>query len=279
MLNKILRLERNLAVLDLETTGLNPDIDRIIQIAITIHYTHRDPISWSSLINPKIPILNTEKHHITDADIAACYKCKQAEHHHPFENCQDFVPVPEFKQIAVLLAPKITDVDVCGYNVQFDISFMKAEMKRAGVDWPWNGYIIDPLHIYRMRQGHTLTNAYIRYVDPSGFKNAHDAENDVRATELVLRGQLLEYADLPRTVKDLSEFCFPHPENAVDKTGRFIWVGKDAAFNFGKHRGKLLKDPSCRPYIKWLSTADFPDDVKDIAADALVGIFPEKQNV
>ncbi len=278
MLNKILRLERSLVVLDLETTGLNPDIDRVVQIAVTVHYLHRDPVHWSSLINPEIPILNTKNHSIADSDVLACSKCKQADFHHPSEQCQEFTAYPFFRDVAPKLAPRITNVDICGYNVQFDIGFMRAEMKRSQIEWPWDGHIIDPLHIYRMRQGHTLSNAYIRYVDPAGFTGAHDAGNDVRATEAVLLGQLAEYQDLPRTVKELSAFCFPHPENAVDKTWKFVWVGNDCAFNFGKWRGKLLKDPQVKGYIRWMSTlGEFSDEVKDIVRDAILGIYPEKK--
>jgi len=257
MLNQILNLERPLAVLDLETTGLNPDIDRIVQIAITIHYPKKDPIAWSSLINPEIPIMNTGNHNITDAHVAEA---------------------PLFKIVAPALAPRILNVDMMGYNVKdFDIKFLRAEMKRAGVDWPWDGYIIDPLHIYRMRQGHTLSNAYIRYVDSKGFQGAHNAAVDVAATEAVLIGQLAEYTDLPRTIKELSGFCFPHPENAVDSTGKFVWVGEDAGFNFGKWRGRLLKDPEVRSYLYWMANkGDFSEEVKEIAQDALDGNFPTK---
>jgi DNA polymerase-3 subunit epsilon len=257
MLNKILRLERSLVVIDLETTGLNPEVDRIIQIAVTIHYVEREPIAWSSLINPTIPILNTDKHKINDGDVEG---------------------KPTFAQVAPALAPKILNTDIMGYNIaSFDLPFLKAEMKRAGVDWPWNGHIIDPLHIYRMRHGHNLSNAFKHYVDPKGFEGAHDAEADVKATEAVLIGQFRHYPDLPRTVKELSAFCFPHPENSVDEKGRFVWVDGEVAFNFGKFRGMLLKDPECRGYLGWMiNKGDFSDEVKEIAQAVLDGKPPVK---
>ena len=254
MLNKLLRLERPLIVLDLETTGLDADADRIVQIAITMHYPNREAIEWATLVNPEIPVLNTKNHNISDADL---------------------VGKPAFRELAPALVQRITEVDIMGYNVQFDIKFMKAEMTRAEVVWDWKGHIIDPLHIYRFKRGHTLSNAYKTYVDPKGFEGAHDAQNDVRATEKVLAGQLNEHQDLPRTVKELSAFCFPHPTNALDKTGKFVWQGTEAAINFGKHRGKLLRNVD-RGYLKWLTISDFPDDVKQIAEDALNGIFPTK---
>lgn len=288
MLNKLLRLERSLAVLDLETTGINPEVDRIVQIAITMHYVEKNPVKWKSLINPGIPIQNTKNHGISDLDMRTCQRCQLTEERHPHDNCsQGYAPPPFFHQVAPIIAPRITNVDICGYNVKgFDVALLKKEMERAGVKWEWDGHIIDPLQIYRMRRGHNLTNCYLEYGGPDGqpieederTKNAHDAGVDVEMTEIALHGQLKRYPDLPRTVKELSAFCFPHPENAVDSTGKFVWVGQDAAFNFGKWRGKLLKDPQCRPYLKWLSGADFPEEVKEIAADALLGIFPEKKN-
>jgi DNA polymerase-3 subunit epsilon len=257
MLNKILKLERPLAVLDLETTGLNPEVDRICQIAVTIHYPHKDPIDWSSFINPEIPILNTENHSISD------------------EMVKD---APLFKIVAPALAPNLLKSDLCGYNIKdFDLKFLRVEMQRAGVDWPWEGHIVDPLFIYRFKKGHNLLNAYKEYVDVNGFSGAHNAAVDVAATIAVLIGQLNRHEDLPRTVKELSSFCFPRNENAVDEQGKFVWIEDEAAFNFGKWRGKKISDPTIRGYLHWMANlGDFSQEVKDIAQNALDGIFPVK---
>lgn len=256
MLNKILRLERPLAVLDLETTGLIPDRDRIIQIAITMHYPHRDPIAWASLVNPEMPIMNQGSHHITDADV---------------------VGKPTFKEIAPALAPKLLDADIAGHNVgNFDVGFVRAEMRRAGVDWPWNGNIICTLAICRLKIPHTLGNAYKRFVDPKGFEKAHDAGNDVAATEQVLAAQLAEFQDLPRDVKALAEFCSARNPNGIDKTGKFVWIGDEPCVNFGKHRGTSLRKVD-HGYLIWMiNTPNFPDDAILIAGDALKGKYPTK---
>jgi DNA polymerase III subunit epsilon len=257
MLNKILQLTRPLGVLDLETTGLNPEIDRIVQIALTMHYPSKPSIAWSTLVDPGIPIMNTGNHSITDAMVAG---------------------KPKFEIIAPTLAPRMLNIDIMGYNVGgFDIPFIKAEFKRANVEWNWNGVIIDPMHIYKLRIGHNLQNCYREYVDPKGFEGSHNASVDVAATEASLIGQLTRYTDLPRTVKELSSFCFPVPENALDKTGKIIWVGNEAALNFGKWRGRLLKDPEIRSYLYWIAQkGDFSEEVKEIASEALEGRFPTK---
>lgn len=254
-INKMLRLERNLAVLDAETTGLNCKIDRICQLGITMHYPHREPIAWCSLINPGIPILNTKNHHITDDMVA---------------------DKPRFIDYAHSLAPRLLDADICGYNVNFDIGFLREEFERAGVPWNWKNFIIDPMHIYRLKFGHNLTNAFKHYVNPNGFEGAHDAGADVWATEQVLMGQLSQHQDLPRIVKDLAAFCFPKDENAVDEDGKFIWVGKEIAINFGKHRGKMLRNLE-RNYLTWIVNNEFSDEIKLICRKALAGVYITKE--
>jgi len=256
MLNKLLNLERPLAVLDLETTGLNPLNDRIIEIGITIHYPHRDSISWSSFINPERPITNQGSHNITE---------------------QDIINAPTFKELAPVLAPKILNVDFAGYNVaRFDLEFVKAEMIRAGVEWHWQGHIIDPLMIFKLKLPRTLTNAYKYYVDPKGFLNAHTASGDVEACTEVLIAQLNLYPDLPRTIKELAEFCSSRNPNFIDKSGKFIWMNDEACINFGKWRGTPLKKLD-KNYLIWMiNTSNFPDDAIVIAGEALKGIYPIK---
>ncbi len=248
MLNQILQLVRPLAVLDLETTGLNAETDRIIQVGMTMHYPDKDPIVYVSLINPECPIKNTGSHKITDEDV---------------------VDSPKFRELAA-------NADIAGHNVAgFDVGFFKAEMKRAGIDWKWDNHIIDTLNICRIMIPHTLENAYKRFVNVQGFGGAHDAGNDVAACQEILYAQLIEFRDMPRTVPELSEFCFKK-KDGIDKTGKFIWKDGEACINFGKHRGKPLREVD-RGYLTWMiNTDNFPDDAILICGDALKGIYPKK---
>lgn len=257
MLRTILELERPIAVLDLETTGLNPKVDRIIQIGLTIHYVHKDPIAWSSLIDPEIPIMNADKHGITDDDVLGS---------------------PTFADLAAELAARLLVVDIAGYNVTFDINFMRAEMERAKVDWPWENHVVDALNIFRKKHPHNLTNAYKHYVNPEGFEGAHDAGNDVLATTEVLYYQLSKHEDLPRRVAELSEFCFekkPKDPSFIDDAGKFAWVGDVPTVNFGKWKGTPLKDLN-RGYLTWMSNGEFAPDTKAIVNDALSKKYPTK---
>jgi len=267
-LAQFLTLDRPLAVLDLETTGFDTEQDRIIQIAITIHYPHREPIQWASLVNPGTPILNVNAHGITDSAVHDS---------------------PTFDRIAPALAPKMTNVDIMGYNVEFDIGFMRAGMKRTGVTWEWNGHIIDPLSIYRQRKPMTLSNAYQEFGGEDGqplpegskLEGAHDAGIDVGAAEIVLRGQLLRWKDLPRTVPELAAYCFPRKANALDKKGTIIWHENKVCIAFGKHGKngpKPLEDVvrMDRRYLEWVLSDNFPPDTKEIIAAALMGQYPTR---
>lgn len=263
-----LTLERPLAVLDLETTGFDAEKERIVQIALTIHYPHRDPIQWMSLVNPGIPIRNaSESHGITD------------------EAVKDS---PSFLQIAPALAPKILHVDIAGYNVDFDITFLRAEMRRSGVTWEWSGCVIDAYRIYKRKKPHNLTNAYLEYGGDNGeplppghiLDGAHNAGVDVQATEMALRGQLLRHSDLPRNVKELELWCFPQKPNAIDRAGKFLWVNDVACITFGKHakNGPRPMKEVPRDYFDYIANPinGFPPDMREIAAAAAAGKFPVK---
>lgn len=281
-LNELLRLERPLAILDVETTGLDPRQDRVIQLGIKMHYPDKDPVAWKSYINPERPIINTQ-HGITDEHIQGCNRCSSPKKTHPREDCSDHVANPTFAQLAPSLSRKLLEIDICAYNGEFDVSFIKEEMKRSNVEWSWKGHIVDPFIIYKAKRGHTLTNCFLEYGGPGGWPlppdtevtGAHDAGNDVEMTEVALRGQLLRYENLPRSVQELSEFCYPHPVNAVDRKGKFVWLNGVAAFNFGKWRGRLITDPEVRGYLKWMASEIREDDVREICENALKGIYPQ----
>lgn len=271
-LAEYLTLERPLACIDLETTGFDESKDRICQISVTIHYPHREPIQWATLVDPQCPITNAkESHGITDEAVRG---------------------KPTFALIAPALAPKILHVDITGYNPMFDIKFLRAEMKRAGVIWPWNNHIVDSWTIYKRKLPHNLGNAYVEYGGENGeplprgsrLEGAHQADVDVAASEIVLRGQLLRHTDLPRDVKSLSLWCFPLQGNEIDTNGKFVWIDGVPCITFGKYvkqnGGKPVPMSSVdRNYWKFILDNDFPADCKEIAAAAMMGVYPKKANV
>lgn len=271
-----LSLARPLATLDLETTGLDSEQDRICQIACTIHYPDRDPIVWVSVIDPEVDIPKE----VSDVHGITREKAKEG---------------PTWAQVGPNLAPHLLSADIMGYNVSFDIGFVKSEMKRINVPFPWKNYVVDALMIYRKMLPHDLEHAYLEYGGPDGqplprgaaLEGAHDAGIDVLATEYVLRGQLLRYHDkLPRTVKELSQYCFPPPKDAIDKNDesipnwkpKFIWKGDVPCINFGKYakNGPCPMNRVPKDYYQFMLDKNFTPSSKELARNALRGIYPKK---
>ena len=65
-----LAIAGDLAFIDTETTGIDPDADAIVEIAI-VRYRNGVPDVFHSLVNPGFPIPPTASavHHITDDDV------------------------------------------------------------------------------------------------------------------------------------------------------------------------------------------------------------------
>ena len=232
-----------------------------------MHYPTKETVRWVQRFNPQCLIVNTHEfdHGVTTEELAN---------------------EPLFSSYASALATKLLHVDFMGYNVDFDIRFLAAELQRASVAWPWKGCVVDAYQIFRRQMPHDLTHAYREFGGPNGepteedFDNAHDAGADVAATEVVLFGQLRRWPMLPRTVEDLQEFCFPGRKDAIDLAGKFKWVGDEPCITFGKYavNGPFPMRKVPPDYWNWIISKDFADDCKKLAQDAKRGVFPRRES-
>src|SRR5678809_490987 len=104
VLHELLTLTRPLHVLDLETTSLDIDQARIVEIGFQTWTAMGMQHEWRSLVNPGVPITNSSSHHVTDDDVThKCRKCSKYREEHrdwpgnvavnPIE-CPEFHPVP-----------------------------------------------------------------------------------------------------------------------------------------------------------------------------------------
>jgi DNA polymerase III epsilon subunit family exonuclease len=108
---------RAYAAIDVETTGLNPLFERVVEVAI-VHFSFdeegalKEESRFSSLINPEIPIpLNASRiHGITDADV---------------------IQAPSFGHIINEILRLCEGRIIAGHNVIFDISFVEQEFIRC----------------------------------------------------------------------------------------------------------------------------------------------------
>ncbi len=255
---KALKLNRPVAFIDVETTGLSPSYDRIIELtALKVHPDGTEELK-SQRMNPgmQIPAEATAIHGITNEDVA---------------------DKPEFRQYARSLKDFFDDCDIGGFGVKrFDLPILEAEFKRAGVEFSSEGrFILDALVIYHKLEPRDLFAAYRKYCGKE-LEGAHGSGVDVKAASEVLDCQLEQHPDLPREVAELDAFCNPRDPNWIDSEGKFVWCEGEAALNFGQYKGRLLRqvvddDPE---YIQWVASADFSTEVKGIAAGSMNAKFP-----
>ena len=253
-----LNLVRPIVFFDLETTGLNPKTDRIIEICVIKLHPDGTKEVKTRRINPTIPISkeSSEITGITNEDVKDC---------------------PVFRQLAKGIFTFMSGCDISGYNIlRFDIPLLVEEFNRVGINFETKDVnIIDVQRIYHKKEPRTLEAALKYYCDEE-LDGAHAAENDVEATIKVLAGQLEMYDDLSEDVEAVAKFC--KDDRWVDSAGRLHWKGEDVAIGFGRKQGMLVRDllRQDRGFIDWILNGEFPSDTKEILRNAINGIYPKK---
>jgi len=231
-------LTRPLVCLDLETTGLRLDHDRIVQIAAAKIFPDGRVTTWSSLVNPEqpIPTAATAIHGISDA-IASC--------------------APTLAQLAPIVATLLFGCDLAGYNVErFDRRMLAAEFRRLGLEDPTVGARIIDVYTIFVRQEPRSLEAALRFysVPEQANRRAHEANSDVEATVAVLLAQLKTYEDVPTSVGDLHDWLCPIDPNRLDPDGKLVWSENVATVAFGAQAGTSLADLAAndRGYLEWI---------------------------
>lgn len=236
-----LNLKRPIVFLDLETTGVDPAKDRIVEISLVKVMPDGSQEVKTRRLNPEmhIPEAASAVHGIHDEDVANC---------------------PTFREISKSLWSYISGCDFAGYNSnKFDIPVLVEEFLRAGIDVDMDKCrFIDVQNIFHRMEQRTLVAAYKFYCGKD-LTQAHSAEADTLATYEVLKAQLDRYSELQNDVEFLSEFS-ARSQN-VDFAGRIIYDDKGVeVLNFGKHKGRSVAEvfrtePS---YYAWMMNGDFP---------------------
>lgn len=220
-------------VVDVETTGLDPAVDRVVECATVAACYDGIGGTWSSLFDPGIPIPPAASaiHHLTDEDVQGMGLFSQ----HPF---------PKYGACAA-------------HNAAFDSKFipqiagvpMICTMRLAKKLWPTlEGY----------------GNQFLRYslglVVPDEIKamGMHRALPDAAVTALLL-------------VRELAELAKQHSEiGTVESLA--AWLSKPILLyrcSFGKHGPKdgkpgLLWSEVPRDYLKWMlnNMTDMDEDTR-----------------
>ncbi len=252
-------LRRPLVFLDIESTGVDAQRDRIIEISL-LRITGEPlaieaPQTWRINPNQRIPSESTQIHGITNEDLTDC---------------------PDFEALAPKIAEFLRGADIGGFAVnRLDLRILKAEFARTKIDIDLSqSRLVDSQVIYHGREPRNL-GAALQFYCGEELEGAHGAEADTIASLKVFAGQLARYEDLETDVQALDDLVSSTHSAFADSTRCFVWKDGEPAFNFGKLKGKPLRwaagDPTHRTYLRHLLNGTLEREANELVADALQG--------
>ena len=172
-----------LAVIDVETTGLDSETERIIEIGI-IRFEDGEVVdTYGQLIDPEreVPEEVVELTGIEPEDLEG---------------------KPVFAEVADEIHARLQGVGLVAYNLSFDKGFVENELNRCGLDWPEEAPTLDPLIFARQFYKNLRRKNLGTIADKLGIplEEAHRATHDAEVAGHVLYA----FADrLPENLEDL----------------------------------------------------------------------------
>ena len=149
---------------DVETTGLDVEVCRVIEIGIVRFERGQPAERWGMLIDPgePIPAKVVEVTGITDEMVAG---------------------KPKFKHLKWQIRSRIQDRLFVAYNSDFDFTVLQREFERCGLTMPIVP-VLDPLIWSRRMMPSATSHSLGRVCSRLGvdLENAHRAEHDAEAT-------------------------------------------------------------------------------------------------
>lgn len=215
-----------LAVLDFETTGVDPLTCRIVEAAVVDEASNT---LFHSLLNPGIPVPPeaTQIHGYSDAMLAKR---------------------PRFAEVAPALLQALDGRVLAGYNVfTYDLPLLNAELARIGRA-PYTGPVLDAFLMWSQLETRCLTNCHARFCPDVPMGEAHNALADSVATAQVIAAMASLHSLKDDAPYLASQFL---PPSKV----------KDGVLQIGKHRGKHLRDVD-PGYKRWMLAQDFDPQTK-----------------
>lgn len=158
-------------IFDVETTGLNPGWgDRICEVGAVKFKDSRILKSFSSLINPEIPMPRAafEVNHISDAMLKKAPLAKEI--------------IPQFLNF-------IEGSNLVAYNARFDLAFLEKELKLLNLTLPKDILALDVLMMARRMLPELDSHALCFVAQALNFAQAqeHRALSDVEITAQIFR--------------------------------------------------------------------------------------------
>lgn len=228
-----MKLKKPIIFFDLETTGVDVSIDRIVEIACIKYFPDSEDVEiLHEIINPEMPIP------------------KEASEVHGYTN-EMVKGKPNFKQISESLYNFFYGCDIGGYNTDdYDIPLLVNEFARNGMSFgDWEINTVDVFKIEKKIHSNKLSEVYKRYTGKE-LENAHSALADIYATIEILNHQL---KDDSLTAEQIESF-YRH-KRKYDLSGK-LYLNKEnkVCWTFGKNMDKPIENDL--DYIKWVIKSD-----------------------
>jgi len=257
-----MKLVNPLVVLDLESTGVWIEKDRIIEIGMVKLMPDGHQEIYNTKVNPCMPIpaVVTELTGISNADV------KNA---------------PPFGTIASKVLSFLQGADIGGFNVErFDLPLLAREFADAGIKFDYsNKTVYDAQKIYHLHQKRDLAAAFTFYCQQE-LKEAHSATADAQATLAILQEQIKRHVAPREDIEALKAFVYKQSSEYFDHERKFRWWNGELYMTFGKYAKKeplraiAKKDPQ---YLEWVLDKDFSDEVKTMIQEVLSGRHPTQE--
>ena len=252
-----MKINKPLVFFDIESTGLDITKDKIIEITILKLSISGRKNTFTFRINPEIPIPseNSKIHGIYDKDVKNS---------------------PSFKKVGNKIKKLLYKCDLVGFNIlKFDLPILIEEFKNNKISFSINNInIIDVQKLYHLMEKRNLSSAYKFYCNKT-LKNSHSSFSDTMATYEIFLNQLKKYDNqevfdlkgnkMGKISKNLNKINNTLNNNMIDLEGRFIMDNDDPVFNFGKYKGKKIKEIIKKNpgYFNWIIKGKFSNDTKE----------------
>ncbi len=257
-----MKVENILVCLDVESTGVWVEKDKIIELAF-VKYDGRNKSVFYKRVHPgiKIPAVVTNLTGITNEDIQGA---------------------PPFKQIAQEAFDFIGNADLGGFNIErFDLPLLEREFADAGLKFEWKcRKIYDAQKVFHLNEKRDLSAAYKFYCDKD-LIGAHSALADSEAVLEILEQQVKKYGEGKDDLASLDKFEYTSLSDYYDSERKFCWWHGKLYLMFGKYARKTpLEDlvTHDRGYLQWVLNADFSDGIKETIRKALNGEIPLRRD-
>lgn len=211
--------------LDCETTGLDAENDRIIEIAV-VKFTFNQIIqTFETLINPGCPIspASMDIHHITDQMVAG---------------------KPKISEVIPTIIKLVEGHIIIGHGISLDIAFIYAEARRHQIPCQISSArFIDTLRMARL-YGESPVNSLekLRQHFNIAEEGAHRAMSDV-----IVNIEVFKYLSAR----------FKTTEELMQRLQRPIQL---KVMPLGKHKGRPLSEIPVE-YLQWAANKDFDQDL------------------